>query len=497
MFWDATREEFQSHANTLDDDRRDRYHDLIDLYIRMTAHYGYDSTDYPAMIRESYPELLELDPDPPLIVQTRYYISAFDHSTSDPTDPSIIAHANALVDIAERLEGQRAHDYFIAQAYSAALDYYRRSASSDPDRVRLASERLKSHLLDATVLDNVDPRFWEYTLYRLNFYVRSYSGWTSQEKADYIDTLLEHPNADPFIVQALAGYQKRTLAWEIRGTGFANTVQAEAWPRFHELMGQAYAHFKAAWELRPDCGIIYEQLIDIAGATNTPDGLDMRFWFDQMLEHRPSYIYGWDSFIHYSRPRWGGSIHEMMSIQIEAAHVAKELPDEERREFAYIFYNLTGACLREDKSTGISSSAWTPIHLECVRAELQSPMGWRSQSTRNAMLRSASNDAFRYEHYELARELLLNGGADVEKGWRSIPEFPYERWSKPILMSPYWELGAQMFSAMEAGDKERALPLAASLIAELESAIELNPEDTRLPLAIESARKFERSISRN
>ena len=63
--------EADERAASLDKEDAHRYREILDLYARASVNYGYPVLDMEQLVEDLYPELLELDPDPPLYTQYR------------------------------------------------------------------------------------------------------------------------------------------------------------------------------------------------------------------------------------------------------------------------------------------------------------------------------------------------------------------------------------------------------------------------------------------
>ena len=115
------------------------------------------------------------------------------------------------------------------------------------------------------------------------------------------------------------------VAWNHRGSGWANTVTEEGWAGFHAALGDAMADVLAAAQQHADRSEPgTAAMICLQG-----DGVDP--WFEQAtaadpLDNRPFRVAR-----DFSMPRWGGSPEQMFSIAERAMEVGRPdtaVPDE-------------------------------------------------------------------------------------------------------------------------------------------------------------------------
>ena len=102
-------------------------------------------------------------------------------------------------------------------------------------------------------------------------------------------------------------------AWQARGRGAASTVSAEAGREFDARLGTAAAALEAAWALNPrDSRICLAMLRVDMGHSRGRKHFEM--WFQRGMKVAPG---NWDlcsAKLEYLRPRWYGSVKEMVDF---------------------------------------------------------------------------------------------------------------------------------------------------------------------------------------
>ena len=155
-----------------------------------------------------------------------------------------------------------------------------------------------------------------------------------------------------FLVHMLAGEYFCEKAWVERGSGYANTVGQSGWHFFEKYMAPASLHFRQAWSLRPDLPFAAQRMIMIATAHG--DEWSARDWFDLSVDAQFDLDSAYDSYLHKLKPRWGGSIPEMLSFGYECAATR-----DYSSEVGNYLYCVIGA-VAEELSTGSPLDALSP-----------------------------------------------------------------------------------------------------------------------------------------
>lgn len=94
-------------------------------------------------------------------------------------------------------------------------------------------------------------------------------------------------------------------AWEVRGTGYANSVSDEKWSLFHAQLDLAANELREAAKLTEHCPVFYQVLMEIANAQNW-DPVATKTVYDEAIAYEPTYQYYYTARARSLMPRWGG-----------------------------------------------------------------------------------------------------------------------------------------------------------------------------------------------
>ena len=114
---------------------------------------------------------------------------------------------------------------------------------------------------------------------------------------------------DPWLKTMFEANEHYSLAWEARGTGFANTVTEEGWRIYETEIAKTLELCEAAYRLRPDL----PQSCTLAAASSMGDAERCRKWAKRSRTIRPECFAGLSSLVFTLRPRWCGNTLLMSS----------------------------------------------------------------------------------------------------------------------------------------------------------------------------------------
>jgi len=151
-----------------------------------------------------------------------------------------------------------------------------------------------------------------------------------KHKAD-MEKLAETPGFTPWVQEMMQGRLASALGWNSRGSGFANTVTQEGFREFVGKMPLAAAHFRKAWELRPDRADSAVQMIDILKTARfAEEGETTRLWFDRAVAAQFDATAAYYDYVWALRPRWGGTVNAIRCLLLACA--LTDRPDTEVAE---------------------------------------------------------------------------------------------------------------------------------------------------------------------
>jgi hypothetical protein len=185
-------------------------------------------------------------------------------------------------------------------------------------------------------------------LWKLNYFyegLRRFQKYMPRDPDPQIDGWLA---AKPESVAAHIGYAVMTLqqAWEIRGEGYASTVEPEDWKPFHNAVERARKHlmqYKAIADGDPHW---YDAMLEVATLQNWDDAA-----FDALLrealDKEPLY---YDFYFHAANrnlPKWGGSAEKVEELARDA--VARTQAIEGAALYARIYWSANGSQFEESE----------------------------------------------------------------------------------------------------------------------------------------------------
>ena len=113
-----------------------------------------------------------------------------------------------------------------------------------------------------------------------------------------------------WLALTLDGEREIRAAWQVRGSGWANTVTKEGWRGFSDHLAKAGEDLTQAWKLQPGFPMAPRLMITVA----LGDSDEMRTWFDRTLLAQVDYPGAWEEMRWGLRPRWNGSEAAMLAL---------------------------------------------------------------------------------------------------------------------------------------------------------------------------------------
>lgn len=121
---------------------------------------------------------------------------------------------------------------------------------------------------------------------------------------------------------ALKGKSYIDLAWEARGSGYANTVTEEGWKLFRHRLQVAVEALEESWKLDPKNPAVPALMLS-AALGNEAVRKDVRVWFERALAASPSNREAASKLLWMLQPRWFGSKPELVAAGKELFERAK------------------------------------------------------------------------------------------------------------------------------------------------------------------------------
>lgn len=122
------------------------------------------------------------------------------------------------------------------------------------------------------------------------------------------------PDADPWVRDVLAGLLHVDLAWQSRGSRYADEVTDAQWAGFFEHLTKARARLTRAWKLAPHLPEAPEAMISVAMGGGEQLGEKTFDWFERALDAQVDRIRSYEQMFWALQPRWGGSHEQILEV---------------------------------------------------------------------------------------------------------------------------------------------------------------------------------------
>lgn len=420
-FWGVLQEEFDARSFEQVADT-DRYRELIDIVVRTGATYAQPYQNSSFGLTELYPELLKLDEDPPLYVQYRYHSSQAQNGSESP-DEAYREHADALVEVAKRMQRAGYPDYVTGATWIRAAEFYRdEGMEASPIAIEARGTGLDL-LVQAASLDDVPAEYREFVAERLSKFGWKYSALSEHDQDLYCERLLTDARVDRWIANYAYGNRMMAHGWEARGDGWAQDVPPRQWALFEQHMRDAYTHLSRAWEIRPYWALAPERLINLSMGFQVDPVRDEHFWFAEATRSRFDQE---DAFENYARsimPRWGGSVGQMFALLDLVLERSADEPN-----LVYIAIEIMSEITwsEEDGRIALLNEEYLSAVTQMMREELAHPLGYKNVWQRRALLRTLALGHFMTGNMVVCAEMLKAGGGMTETvryPWIETAEF--------------------------------------------------------------------------
>jgi len=151
------------------------------------------------------------------------------------------------------------------------------------------------------------------------------NGWASSFfRRDASAVISAAQSAGPgydWLAATLDGAHEINLAWQARGSGYANTVSSAGWKAFADHLAKARESLTAAWNRHPNRPLPAERMMNVCLGESKV--LEERQWFDRAIAGQFDCMAAWSSLRWVLRPRWGGSVDAMRAFGIAAVNTGR------------------------------------------------------------------------------------------------------------------------------------------------------------------------------
>lgn len=223
--------------------------------------------------------------------------------------------------------------------------------------------------------------------------------------------LQSQPDADPWFVDMVGGIYYVKEGWKARGEGFADTVTEAGFKILQDNLKQARACFTRAWRLHPEYPEAATAMIEVAKASDDGGKEEMRKWFDRAVAAQLDWVDAYGSYEWGLRPRWLGSVEEMLAFGEECLATGRYDTDVPWQYLA-VLYTITN---KEHvpstwEKVGVYEKA-TQVCEGYATALAQYPDRVQTWRSRNAAI------AWRARRYREAKKIMYELNPNVEKSY--------------------------------------------------------------------------------
>ena len=151
---------------------------------------------------------------------------------------------------------------------------------------------------------------------RRSLYRRFLDAWNAGNESDRRQLLvgcLQSPKVDAWLVHMLLGNREYDEGWNARGSALAAELSTHQRTGFQRHLARASIHLQYAWFLDPRLPQPAEKMIGVAMANADGERVPHE-WFLRAIEGQFDYGGAYDARLHSLRPRWGGSLKEMLEF---------------------------------------------------------------------------------------------------------------------------------------------------------------------------------------
>ncbi|WP_034641831.1 DUF4034 domain-containing protein [Chitinilyticum aquatile] len=141
------------------------------------------------------------------------------------------------------------------------------------------------------------------------FYNRQGSTYWAQKEEFLTEWRMAFPKSTAAAIYAAEMYNIQ--AWDIRGSGMANTVAEAKWPAVHQMAGKARKELEQLGETGKRTPWWYSRMLEIALLANDGGVAERKAIALEGIKRHPGYYPIYFGAIYGLTPKWGGSYEEI------------------------------------------------------------------------------------------------------------------------------------------------------------------------------------------
>ncbi len=129
-------------------------------------------------------------------------------------------------------------------------------------------------------------------------------------------------NQPAYVAPLVKGHYYITMAWEWRGSGYADHIRKLQWDMFSSKLNDARSALEEAWELNPHEPLIACDMMTVElGQGKGRQQLEL--WFNRAMDLDTNGYYICANKLNYLEPKWYGSAKEMLDFGQQCAESPK------------------------------------------------------------------------------------------------------------------------------------------------------------------------------
>jgi len=452
FLWSVIQKEFDARTfeNAWD---QEQYSSLVDTVIRTGSTYAQPFHNSSFGLTDLYPELLKLDPDPPLYVQYRFESSQAQFGYDSPDD-DYSGHAQSLIKIAQRMSDAQYPSYIVGATWARAAELFRDAGMQDTESAVHARETGLELLVESASLDDVDPVYQEFVALRLSKFGWRYSAFTDADKELYCKLLVADQQADPWIANFALGNLWSDRGWKARGDGWGRDVSDQQWDTYYRHLAKARGHLTLAWKSHPNWPEPAVKLIGETMGVQFHQDRDEAFWFHEAVNARIDLERAYTRYAYALAPRWGGSIEEMYQLMDSVVELSNE-----QSNMGYILLEMMSSITKEleDGHAVLLDEKYLGVATQLMHDELDAPLPYKNKWQLRTVLRTVAMGNFKSKNYEESAKQLRAGGGMTDAifyPWQETKRFTQYA---SLLATPASDKVVEGLLAQDMGDPKTEL----------------------------------------
>ena len=442
--WTVIQDEFDS-KQFASSGEAENYRQMISLVLQTGVPYGQPFREEGQGLKELYPKIQQLDPDPPLLIQYRYHSS---QPGDDRPDQDFLSHGKAILQIASKMEEAQYPKYISAAAWLRGYQFLR-DANIQTDETDQAREHGMELLVEAASLNETDEKYQEFVALRISQYGSTYTTLLSKDKERLCKQFLKDKNANPWIARYSSGILRSLLGYKARGIDWAQNVTSEQWETMERHLVKAEMHLTKAWELEPNWPYPAFELISVSMGRKMKFDRDSYFWFEQVIATRLNYPIVFTQFGLAISPRWGGSYENEFALLDDLIELSKENDSLDYAVIDLMFF------INKDMITPygiLTYREYLDYAKDLFLAKATNHSSFESVWAIRTALRTLANGYFFLKEYETSVELLQAGGGFYDQTLYGWPKSRRFNMYATVLTTPVSDLVIEGLRASDSGN---------------------------------------------